>query len=303
MSEMRGLALVVALALVIAACSSASDSDTGTPDAANTAQEASGQAATGGKFCSTVQAMIDDLDALDTDDPDLDPVAMYAMVSRVYKQLGAAAPSELQGDFDVLVAGTEKLEAWAKDPSGTSPLDETDNQGFEEANDRVNAFIEEECGIDIDDGSDTAFESDDSDTAAGNTGSNEATQTISVGGETYAEDLNGVMEVSCDMYGDLDSGSINIYLDGPDFQTSVSSFDSGIEAGNYGGLIWVFASDPRVDEQVWDLQEIDGTFVLDRAEKVSDEEWLFTGTFSAVSATDPATSIDASFTCVGLVGI
>ena len=103
------------------------------------------------------------------------------------------------------------------------------------------------------------------------------------------------------MYGDLETGSIGIYLEGPEFQSSVSSYDSGVAPGTYGGQVWVFVSDSALEESIWDLQEIDGTFVLDQAAKVTDEEWSFTGTFSA-SVEDPPASIEATFTCVGLVG-
>ncbi|MFV1970786.1 MAG: hypothetical protein ACC683_07260, partial [Acidimicrobiia bacterium] len=131
---------------------------------------------------------------------------------------------------------------------------------------------------------------------------NQATQTISLGGETFTENLSGDYDVTCDMYGDLETGSIGIYLSGPDFESSVGSLDSGVEPGTYNGQIFVFANNLDYDELTWDLQEVEGLFVLDRAEMVSDEEWLFAGSFSAVSANDPATSIDATFTCVGLVG-
>jgi len=133
-------------------------------------------------------------------------------------------------------------------------------------------------------------------------GDNQATQTISLGGETYTDNLSGDFDVACDMYGDLETGSIGLYLEGPEFASTVSSLDSGVEPGTYEGRIWVSAIDPDLDEQTWDLQEVDGAFILERAEKVNDEEWLFSGSFSVAVQNDPATSIEATFTCVGLVG-
>jgi hypothetical protein len=103
------------------------------------------------------------------------------------------------------------------------------------------------------------------------------------------------------LYGDTEAGSIGIYLEGPEFQSSVSSYDSGVEPGTYEGQVFVFASDPVLDELTWDLQEVDGTFVLDQAESVSDEEWSFSGSFFA-SIEAPAVSIEVTFRCVGPVG-
>jgi hypothetical protein len=103
------------------------------------------------------------------------------------------------------------------------------------------------------------------------------------------------------LYGDTEAGSIGIYLEGPEFQSSVSSYDSGVEPGTYEGQVFVFASDPVLDELTWDLQEVDGTFVLDQAESVSDEEWSFSGSFFA-SIEAPAASIEVTFRCVGPVG-
>ncbi|VAW07293.1 hypothetical protein MNBD_ACTINO01-2154, partial [hydrothermal vent metagenome] len=97
-------------------------------------------------------------------------------------------------------------------------------------------------------------------------------------------------------------GSIGIYLSGPDFESSINSFDTGVEPGTYEGRIWVFANDLDLDELTWGLQEINGTFVLEKAQRMTDEEWLFSGSFSATAENDPATSIEATFTCVGPVG-
>ncbi len=81
----------------------------------------------------------------------------------------------------------------------------------------------------------------------------------------------------------------------------MSSYDSGVEPGTYEGQVFLFASDPVLEDLTWALQEVVGTFVLEQAESISDEEWFFSGAFSA-SIDDPAASIDVTFSCVGLVG-
>ncbi len=309
---MRKLALFVAAALVFAACSSGSDSS---EPATTTTQEASAQAAGGGSgFCGAVENVIGDLDKIDTEDPNLDIESMYALVLKVYKQLSDAAPSDLQDEFALMLDTSERLNDWAKDPTGDFPLTEEESNALDEASTRIDAYILEECGINTAEEIDPQFASDsgDTDVVTGTdkdpenpidaNGQYQATQTITLGGETYTETLGDMFEVSCDMYGDLETGSIGIYLSGPEFESSVSSYDTGVEPGTYEGRIWVFANDPDLDELTWDLQEIDGTFVLDRAQRVTDDEWLFSGSFSATAENDPATSIEAEFTCVGPVG-
>ncbi len=309
---MRELALFVAAALVFAACSSGSDSS---DPATTTTQGASAQAAGGGSgFCGTVESVIDDLDAINTDDPDLDIESMYALVLSVYEKLSAAAPSDLQNEFALMLDTSKRLDEWAKDPTGDFPLTEEESNALDEANTRIDAYVLAECGINTSEEIDPQFASDNGDkdvvtgtdkdpeNPIGSDAQYQATQTITLGGETYTETLNDMSEVSCDMYGDLETGSIGIYLSGPDFESSINSFDTGVEPGTYEGRIWVFANDLDLDELTWGLQEIDGTFVLEKAQRMTDEEWLFSGSFSGTAENDPATSIEATFTCVGPVG-
>lgn len=298
---MRKLALAVAVGLVLAACASGSDTTPETPADAGASVQTAGSAS---GFCSEIQDTIDDLDALESQDPDLvDLQTTYALIGRVYKLLQSAAPAELQSDLALLIDATEQFEAWAKDPSGAPPLDEAANRAFDAAADRIGAFLEEECGFETDGESDTLQETGGSDPASvGGDGPSEATHVISAGGATYTEDLAGEFEVSCEVIGDTDSGYFAVYLDGPDFQTSVvANYHSGVEPGTYDeGQIWVFASDPAVEDQLWHLQESDGVFVLDRAEKLSDDEWLLAGGFAG-AVEDPTASVEATFTCVALL--
>ncbi len=285
---MRKLSLVLAIALVAAACSSGSGSDT------QTAGDGSG-------FCNEARSMTDSLQALAPDDPNVDPVKMFDLVIGVYKQLQVSAPGPIQGDIEVVIDGAEKYAEWAKDPTGTLPLDEAASAAFEKANVRVEDYLQEECGIDTGSGSDSALETTGDTQATASSGSqNQATHTISIGDQTYTEALDGDWEVSCDLIGDLESGSIDIYLDGPDFLTSVASYDSGIKPGSYEGQIFIYPSDDALDAQLVGLQEQDGTFTLDRAEEQPDGRWLFAGSFSG-STNDPPASLEASFTCVGPV--
>ena len=313
---MRKLALFVAVGLVFAACSSGTGSDTeGSDPAPTTTKGASAQAAGGGSgFCGTVESVIDDLDAIDTEDPNLDIESMYALVLKVYKQLSASAPADLQDEFALMLDTSERLNDWAKDPTGDFPLTEEETNALDTANARIDAYVLDECGIDTSEDIDPEFASDSGDEGVVTgtdkdpenpidaSGQYEAVQTITLAGETYTETLTDMYDVSCNMYGDLDTGSIGIYLSGPDFESSISSYDTGIEPGSYEGRIWVFANDPALDETTWGLQEIDGAFVLDRTQRITDDEWLFAGSFSGTAQDDPATSIEATFTCVGLVG-
>ncbi len=300
MARTRLVAVVVAL--ILAACGGgssdavAADSDAGVSAAAESAALPTGG---GSDFCQTVVNLSEELGALDEDDPTLEALDLYEFLKDIYLRLGSAAPAELEADFALMISAMTSFGEWAKDPTGPEPLDEVELLAFEEATVRVEGYMVRECGISFDEEPESSAAVDDSD-SSGDV-SSAATQTISAGGGTYEETLSGEYEVSCDMYGDLETGSINIYLEGPDFQSSVSSYDSGVEPGAYEGQVWVFAADPALDESVWDLQEIDGAFVLNQAESVSNEEWLFTGSFSA-SVADPPASIEATFSCVGLVG-
>ena len=299
---MRKLAVFVAVSLVFAACSSGGDGATETP-AGQAVEAISG----GSGYCDQFQDLADEVDKIDYFDEDLDVQAMYSFFVDSYKQLRKSAPSELDGDYATMISGLEKYAALSDPQSTESPLTEAEDKELEAAGDRIAAHAETECGVTIDDDTDAGDQSIDVGTdkdavAQESQGNNEATQTISLAGEAFTENLTGDLDVSCDMIGDLETGSIDIYLSGPDFESSVASDASGVKPGTYEGRIWVFANDPELDEQTWDLQEVDGDFILERAERVSDEEWLFEGSFSVAAENDPATSIEATFTCVGLVG-
>ena len=240
-----------------------------------------------------------ELGAFDENDPALEG-DLYTFMGDIYRRLAKNAPSELEPDFALVISDLGSYAEWIKDTTQPQPLDDAEQQAFEDASNRIDTYMEKECGIAPDDTSTDTSAGVDTGGSGVDNGAYTASQTISVGGETYQETLNGDYEVSCDMYGDLETGSINIYLEGPEFQSSVSSYDSGVKPGTYGGQVWVFVTDSALEESIWDLQEIDGTFVLDGAENVSDGEWSFTGTFSG-SVEDPPASIDATFSCVGLV--
>ncbi len=319
---MRKIAVIVAAALVFAACSSSSDTGSGDTDTA--AQAA--QAVTGGSdFCKDVTAMIAEFDAMDEANadagndemPDFEAMftELYETIITSFKRLERSAPAELKGDFQTVIDMAEKSLAMIKDPDAAAQgaISEEESAAADAANERIGNYIEQECGISLID--ETAFAGEaagsadddivvgtDKDPVSSPVGEATATQTVTIAGVTYTEELSGPMEVSCDMYGDLETGSIGVYLTGEDFESSVSSYDTGIMPGSYEGLVWVFATDPDLDESTWGLQEIDGLFFLDRSEQVGGDMWLFEGSYSAVDPEDPSTAIEASFSCVGPVG-
>ena len=298
----RRVSVFVVAALVATACGggdeSAAESATDAPVAAEPTGEVAAPAPSGGSdFCDRVLDVVEE--AADQVDEDASRLGdLYTFMLDIFTRIADEAPGELEADFELVVSALAKYTEWIEDPLQPEPLDAAEQAAFEAANDRINTYIEEECGIDMgtDDDAVEIVGVDE-----GNAADSTATQTITLAGTIYQETLSGASEVSCDLYGDLETGSIGIYLDGPDFQSSVSSYDSGVEPGTYLGSIWVFASDLTLDELAWDLQEIDGEFVLTKAEEVSDEEWLFVGSFSA-AVEDPPASIQATFSCVGLTG-
>ncbi|MCL1598978.1 MAG: hypothetical protein M3094_07325 [Actinomycetia bacterium] len=306
---MRKLALIVATALIVAACSSGDDTAGTSSDADDSAAPTTvAQAgASGSSFCREFQAVVDEIDKIDFFVEDFDEAAMYKQFIGSYEKLRDLGPSELDADFQIVL---DALNEYASADSNATepPLSDAESAEFDAAGERITVYAEDECGIDVG-ADDQAFEDDvevgtdkGPENPIGSDAQYQANQTITLGGETYTESLSDMFDVSCDMYGDLETGSIGIYLSGPDFQSSINSYDTGVEPGTYEGRIWVFSVDPDLDEKTWGLQEIDGTFVLDRAQRMTDEEWLFEGSFSGTAENDPATSIEATFTCVGLVG-
>lgn len=304
---MRYLLATIGVALILAACGgdtgvAAGDVTSAPGDAATSSEDVADRLAGGDSgFCGTVLDLVEDLEGFDEEDAMLEGSDLYDFMGDIYGRMAADAPAELENDFAVLRSGIDRFRDWADDPLQPNPLDETEMRDFETASSRIDDYIIGDCGIDlyVEDTDAGAIETEEPD--GDQAGNSAATQTISVAGDRYEETLTGDFEVSCDMYGDLETGSINIYLEGPEFQSSVSSYDSGVEPGTYEGQVWVFGSDPDLDELVLDLQEIDGAFVLDQAEPVSDDEWFFAGSFSASVANPPA-SIEATSSCVGLVG-
>lgn len=295
--EMRRIALALVVALVAAACSSGAAPVIG-----------------GGGFCDEARKIVDEVDQMDTEGMEFG--AIYGIMADAYGRLAAKAPSELESDLKLLADGAQRLEEAYRsgDLQSESPLTDAEQQAFEDASDRVDAYMTDECGIDSGEGGDAGSDRVDDRTGAvgadaadapGSLGGdvNQATLTVTVGGETYTESLSGEMAVSCDLYGPLEDGSIGIYLAGDQFEASVSSNDTGVTPGTYDGLIWVFAADSDLEEQVYGLQEYDGPFVLDEAYEVSDEAWFFSGSFSLVASDEwPAASVEATFSCVGPVG-
>lgn len=292
----------MAVAMVLSACGGGGDSGDGSDGGGSdepTGAVAAPAPSSGSDFCDKVLEVVEEA-AASVDEEATDFADLYTFMLDIFNRVADDAPGELESDFELVVSGLEEYAEWIEDPLQPEPLDSAEQAAFEAANERINTYMEEECGIDLgtdDDG----FEEEIIGPDEGNAGASTATQTITLAGNTYQETLTGAYEVSCDLYGDLETGSIGIYLDGPDFQSSVSSYDSGVEPGTYQGSIWVFATDVDLDELAWDLQEIDGEFVLTKAEVVSGEEWLFVGSFSA-TVDDPPASIEATFSCIGLTG-
>lgn len=297
--------MIIITALVLAACGGGSDtvaetatggvSDSETGDVDSPSNDAVLTSGGSSDYCRAIQRVFEDAPELDEENSDF--ADLYTYLLDLFGQLADDAPNELESDFALVQDALERYVVWVEDPLQPDPLDESEQVAFEQANERINTYTSEECGFDM------GVEDDDAEIVyAGDPTVGEdstASQVITLGGETYEESLNGVSEVSCDLYGDSETGSVSIYLDGPEFQSSISSYDTGTQLGTHEGVIWVFAWDLTLDELTWDLQEIDGAFVLSRAEEVSVGEWLFEGSFSA-AVEEPPASITATFSCTGI---
>lgn len=305
MDGTRFLIVAVVAVMVLSACGGGSESvaapeaDTGS-DSGSSTNDAVLPSSGGSDYCRTVLEVLEEA-AVRVDEDETQVGDLYTFMLDIFRSVAKDAPSELESDFALVVSDLERYAEWIEDPLQPDPLSTAEQAAFEAANERINAYMEDECGIDMGAGDEELVGVDPGESGAGNGEASTATQTVSVGGNTYEETLSGVYEISCDLYGDLETGSIGIYLDGADFQSSISSYDTGVQPGTYLGSIWVFASDPALDELTWDLQEIDGEFILIKAEEVSDSEWLYAGTFSA-TVEDPPASIEATFSCVGTAG-
>lgn len=298
--------LAMVAVLILSACGTGSETAAGTDAETGGDSESSTDVPVvpggGSDWCQSVFEVGEEATARVDEDDSTQIEDLYTFTLGIFRRLAADAPNELESDFALVSDSLEKYADWSKDPLQPNPLDSAEQAAFEAANERINVYLEDECGIDMGAGDeaiavDTAeFETGESD--PGSEDGSSGTLTVTVGGTTYEETLGGAYGVSCDLYGDQETGSIGVYLDGADFQASVSSYDTGVEPGTYEGSIWVFATDLAIDELTWDLQEVDGEFKLTEAEELSDSEWLFAGSFS-VSVEDPPASVEATFSCVG----
>ncbi len=311
--DMRSGSLIIVTALVLAACGGGSDTvaDTAAGSAAETATGGVSDSATGvevdsptndavrpsggsSDYCQAIQRVFEEAPAIDEENSDFGD--LYTYLLELFRQLADEAPNELESDFALVEDGLERYVVWVEDPFSRIP-------SMKPSRLRSNKPTNESTPIRPKNAVSTWVSKDDDaeivyagDPSVGEDST--ASQIITLGGETYDESLNGPSEVSCDLYGDSETGSVSIYLDGPEFQSSISSYDTGVQLGTHEGLIWVFAWDLTLDELTWDLQEIDGTFVLSRAEEVSEGEWLLEGSFAA-AVEEPPASITATFSCTG----
>jgi len=298
---MRKTAGFVVVMLVAAACSTGGGTDVAAGGGTDVAA-GGGAGLAGGGFCSEARKIVAEIDAMDTEGMELGEI--YGVIADGYGRLAVAAPAELKSDLTLMADAMRRLDEQFRTGEPLS-LTDAEEQALDAAAERIDAYMENECGIDLDE-EDAAASGDGVDVAPGAPaagGGNRGTLTVTVGGETYTESLSGEFAVSCDMYGTLEDGSIGVYLEGSDFVATIASNNTGVTPGTYDGLIWVFAFDPDLDEQVYGLQEFDGPFVLDEAYEVTEGMWLFSGSFSLTASGEwPEASIEATFECVGPVG-
>jgi hypothetical protein len=120
--RMVGLAAVPALLLTVAACGDDDDS------------------AGGGSFCDQARALEDRFQ--DIDDPTSDEF------SSALDAIGDMdPPAEIADDWDTMVGALDSLRDIDLENPDPDALAEFDSESMQEASDRVDTYMEEECGI------------------------------------------------------------------------------------------------------------------------------------------------------------
>lgn len=177
----RVLVALLALGLTggLAACGDDGDDDAGTDTASASgsepADDESGDDApgAGGDFCEDVQTLDEEMDAIDETIGN-DPASSGRLFSEVAGRMDDIdAPEEISDDWDRLREAMGQIsELFAtidfNDPESVAQLDdpalEEQFGDLEEVGDRIETFVQDECGIDLS-GDDDSTET--SDTTAG----------------------------------------------------------------------------------------------------------------------------------------
>jgi hypothetical protein len=142
-----------ALAVVVlpAACSGSGSNVTASAESADrgSSEDSGGGSGAGGDedYCAALERL-----AADGTDVDLteDPEAALAEV----RSLAESAPPELEADFDVFVATIERLASIPADDSGEALGELFEvmlDPEFMEAQERIDEYSSDECGVDLDD--------------------------------------------------------------------------------------------------------------------------------------------------------
>lgn len=160
-SSSVGFVLVVGV-LSLGACGGdddpgASDSDTPTDAASATPTgEATGEASGGDDFCSEVEAVRDQLDSVVDGDALTDPSAALDVVDDALASLRSIEPpAEIAADWAEVTSFTQDMLSSLDEIDVTDPAElqelgrelEQNAEALEDAADRVDRYLEDECGI------------------------------------------------------------------------------------------------------------------------------------------------------------
>lgn len=214
----RGGRLVVvalaALALLATACGGGGTDTAADDTAADGAGSAADiqQLAQGNEFCQRlgqVMVRVADPEFAGSDDP-------FGELAALFDELARNAPEEIRGDLTLWRDHMRRLgEAMA---SGRDPeFTDEDDQALEEADQRIQAYVEQNCGVDLSD-----EEASSSDTA----GDSSQQATLTVHGEVPGEQQYQGPEVSCSVW--PNDGTLHIELQPDDgwFAMIVSYYEA-----------------------------------------------------------------------------
>jgi hypothetical protein len=160
MPSARGLtATLLATVLLVAACGDADEAD-GAGTAAETTVTTAAEADTGftgedsDRFCELAREL-DDQDPFEQGDLDLAEAFRDAVTS--VDEIIGVAPAEIRSEFETLREGLQEVASAIEDADGNlfavdpERLESLEDPRYERAADRIDAYLRDVCGIEIDD--------------------------------------------------------------------------------------------------------------------------------------------------------
>lgn len=145
----RTVSMAAVASLVLIGCGGGDSNDSG--DAASGDDASASQNAGGSNFCGTVLEITDSLSGLDAEFEGDD---FYDDVADAYHTLKDAAPGDLDDDFERVIDGFQAIGEWSEDPTGDYPFSDEEDAELELSMGRIEAVVEQDCGIDTSGGSD-----------------------------------------------------------------------------------------------------------------------------------------------------